>query len=130
MFDLKGHIRSNKAIYVYIFSSNNSSVKPLLSLYASLSLLFFSLSLFPPPPLPPLPSTPYISVITTLTEAADKKFLLLNVSLLSSPLLLVLSLYACLSLFPLSFFFSISFFPPLLPSPSLTLSLCLSIFSP
>ena len=53
MFDLKGHIRSNKALYVYIFSSNNSSVKPLLSLYASLSFLSLShsssLFLFPPP---------------------------------------------------------------------------------
>ena len=26
MFDLKGHIRSNKALYVYIFSSNNSTL--------------------------------------------------------------------------------------------------------
>ena len=26
-YDLKGHIRSNKAFYVYLFSSNNSSVK-------------------------------------------------------------------------------------------------------
>ena len=51
MFDLKGHIRSNKALY--IFSSNNSSVKPLLSkplYHFSLSLpssllLFFSLCL-------------------------------------------------------------------------------------
>ena len=23
MFDLKGHIRSNKALYIYLFSSNN-----------------------------------------------------------------------------------------------------------
>ena len=30
--DLKGHIRSNKAFYVYLFSSNNSSVKPTLPL--------------------------------------------------------------------------------------------------
>ena len=29
MFDHKGHIRSNKALYVYLFSSNNSSVRPL-----------------------------------------------------------------------------------------------------
>ena len=74
MFDLKGHIRSNKALYVYIFSSNNSSVKPLLSkplylfslsrpssllLFYSLCLSTFSLSLIlllslsfinPPPP--------------------------------------------------------------------------------
>ena len=27
---LKGHIRSNKAFYVYLFSSNNSRVKPTL----------------------------------------------------------------------------------------------------
>ena len=27
MFDLKGHIRSKKAIYVYLFSLNSSSVK-------------------------------------------------------------------------------------------------------
>ena len=27
-YELKGHIRSNKAFYVYLFSSNNSSVKP------------------------------------------------------------------------------------------------------
>ena len=47
MFDLKGHIRSNKALYVYILSSTNSSVKPLLSLYASSSLsLSRSSSLF------------------------------------------------------------------------------------
>ena len=57
MFDLKGHIRSNKALYVYIFSSNNSRVNPLLSLYASLSflslflLLSFSFSIPHPPPL-------------------------------------------------------------------------------
>ena len=44
MFDLKGHIRSNKALYVYIFSSNNSSEKPLLSLYATLSFLSLSFS--------------------------------------------------------------------------------------
>ena len=31
-YDLKGHIRSNKAFYVYLFSSNNSSVKPTLPL--------------------------------------------------------------------------------------------------
>jgi hypothetical protein len=30
IFDLKGHIRSNKALYVYLFSSNNSSGKPTL----------------------------------------------------------------------------------------------------
>ena len=29
-YDLKGYIRSNKAYYVYLFSSNNSSVKPTL----------------------------------------------------------------------------------------------------
>ena len=29
-YDLKGHIRSNKAFYVNLFSSNNSSVKPTL----------------------------------------------------------------------------------------------------
>ena len=67
MFDLKGHIRSNKALYVYIFSSNNSSVKLLLSLYigliyiSTLCLFIFSLSLilfFPSPP-PPL-HWPYI----------------------------------------------------------------------
>jgi hypothetical protein len=29
-YDLKGLIRSNKAFYVYLFSSNNSSVKPTL----------------------------------------------------------------------------------------------------
>ena len=32
MFDLKGHVRLNKALYVYSFSSNNSSVKPTLPL--------------------------------------------------------------------------------------------------
>ena len=32
IFDLKGHIMSKKAIYVYLFSSNNSSVKPTLPL--------------------------------------------------------------------------------------------------
>ena len=31
-YDLKGYIRSNKAFYVYLFSSNNSSVKPTLPL--------------------------------------------------------------------------------------------------
>ena len=31
-YDLKGHKRSNKAFYVYLFSSNNSSVKPTLPL--------------------------------------------------------------------------------------------------
>ena len=50
MFDLKGHIRSNRALYVYIFSSNNSSIKQLLSLYASLSFSFF-------PSNPPTPSS-------------------------------------------------------------------------
>ena len=29
-YDIKGHIRSNKAFYVYLYSSNNSSVKPTL----------------------------------------------------------------------------------------------------
>ena len=32
MFDLKGHIRSNKVLYVYLFISNNSSVKPTIPL--------------------------------------------------------------------------------------------------
>ena len=32
MFDLKGHIRLNKAFYVYLFSSYNSSVKLTLPL--------------------------------------------------------------------------------------------------
>ena len=32
MFDLKGHIRSNKALYAYLFSLNNSGVKPTLPL--------------------------------------------------------------------------------------------------
>ena len=31
-YDLKGHIRSNKTFYVYLFSSNNFSVKPTLPL--------------------------------------------------------------------------------------------------
>ena len=31
-YDLKGHIRSNKAFYVYLFSSNNSSAEPTLPL--------------------------------------------------------------------------------------------------
>ena len=31
-YDLKGHIRSNKAFYVFLFSSNNSSVKSTLPL--------------------------------------------------------------------------------------------------
>ena len=31
-YDLRGHIRLNKAFYVYLFSSNNSSVKPTLPL--------------------------------------------------------------------------------------------------
>ena len=31
-YDIKGHIMSNKAFYVYLFSSNNSSVKPTLPL--------------------------------------------------------------------------------------------------
>ena len=31
-YDLKFHIRSNKAFYVYLFSLNNSSVKPTLPL--------------------------------------------------------------------------------------------------
>ena len=30
IFDLKGHIRSNKALYVYLFSYKNSCVKPTL----------------------------------------------------------------------------------------------------
>ena len=32
IFDLKGHITSKKALYVYSFSLNNSSVKPTLPL--------------------------------------------------------------------------------------------------
>ena len=32
IFDLNGHIRSNKALYDYLFSSNNSSVTPTLPL--------------------------------------------------------------------------------------------------
>ena len=77
---------------------------------------FFSLSLFPPPP---LPSSPLNRRKNHPTAAPNKKFegeLLLTVSLLSSPLLpspsLTLSL--CLSIFSLSllFFCSLSFFPP------------------
>ena len=34
-YDLKGYIRSNKAFYVYLFSSNNSNVKPTLPLMLS-----------------------------------------------------------------------------------------------
>ena len=127
MFDLKGHIRSNRALYVYIFSSNNSSVKPLLSLYASLSFLSLSCSsLFFPPP--PLPSTPYI----TLTEAADKKILLLTVSLLPSP---SLTLSLCLSIFIPSLVLLLYFLfytpPPLSLSYSLSMPLYLfSLISP
>ena len=65
MFDIRGRIRSNKALYVYIFSSNNSSVKPLISLFASLSflslVLLLSFSFFHPPP-PPL-NQPYIHLM-------------------------------------------------------------------
>ena len=72
MFDLKGHIRSNRAFYVYIFSSNNSLAHhlspPLLSLTLAMPLYLFSLScssshfLFFSSP----PSHPYISLISTL----------------------------------------------------------------
>ena len=31
-YDLKGNIRSNKAFHIYLFSSNNSSLKPTLPL--------------------------------------------------------------------------------------------------
>ena len=31
-YDLKGDIRSNKAFYIYLFTSNNSRVKPTLPL--------------------------------------------------------------------------------------------------
>ena len=31
-YDLKGHIRGNKAFYIYLLSLNNYSVKPTLSL--------------------------------------------------------------------------------------------------
>ena len=31
-YDLKGHIKSNKAFFVYLFSSNNSSVRPTFAL--------------------------------------------------------------------------------------------------
>jgi hypothetical protein len=34
-YDLKGHISTNKTFYVYLFSSNNSSVKPTLPLMLS-----------------------------------------------------------------------------------------------
>jgi hypothetical protein len=37
MLDLKGNVRSNKALYIYLFSSNNSSVKPTLPLMISLN---------------------------------------------------------------------------------------------
>ena len=47
---------------------------------------------------------------------------------LSSPLLLLLSLYTSLSFFSLSFFFSLSLFSPP-PPPLLISTLCLSIFS-
>ena len=126
MFDLKGHIRSNKALYVYTIGSNNSRVKPLLSLYASLSFLsllfFFSLSLSPPPPPTIYPlhrrnNHPY-------RRCKQKNFereLLITVSFLSSPLLLLLSLYASLSFLPLLFFFSLSFFPSPLPISTLAL---------
>ena len=32
MYDLKGHIRLNKVLYIYSFSLNNSSAKPTLPL--------------------------------------------------------------------------------------------------
>ena len=115
MFDLKGHIRSNKALYVYIFSSNNSSVQPLFSLFASLS--FFSLSLFTPPP---LPSTPLHRRYNHTTAAADIKNLRGNSCSpsLSSSLLLLLSLYASLSFLSLS----LSFFSSLSSTPSTPIS--------
>ena len=102
MFDLKGHIRLNKALYIYIFSSNNSSIKPLLSLYASLSFsLSHSSSLF----LffqPPLPSTPLHLCNNQPTAASDKKILRGTLAHRLSPLL---------------------------PSPSLNLSMPLNLFS-
>ena len=105
MFDLKGHIRSNKALYVYIFSSNNSTLKPLFSLYASLSLLsllfFFSHSL-PPPSLPSTPLNWRNKHPKAMCRQKNfKGELLLTVSLLPSPSL-------TLSLSFLSFFFTIS----------------------
>ena len=39
IFDLKGHIRSNKALYFYLLSSNNSSVKPTLPLMLPLNCI-------------------------------------------------------------------------------------------
>ena len=92
MFDLKGHIRLNKALYIYIFSSNNSSLKPLLSLYASLSFpslsFFFSLShfsslflFFQPPPLPSTDTSAFYPPYASLS-------------------FLFLSFFSSLSLFP------------------------------
>ena len=132
MFDLKGHIRSNKALYVYIFSSNNLSVNPLLSLYASISFLslsiFFSLSLFQPPA---LLSTPLHWHNNHPTAAADKKISRGNSCSLSLPSP-SLTLSLCLSIFSLSLILILSFsFPSWLSPPlsfSYSLSLCLSIF--
>ena len=113
MFDLKGHISLNKILFVYIFSSNNSSVKPLLSLYASLSFLSLSCSsslfLFYQPA-PPAVHPP----TTNLQLQPIKKFegeLLLTVSLLPSP---SLTLSLCLSIFSFSLvlLLSFSFFHP------------------
>ena len=42
MFDLKGHLRLNKALYVYLFSSKNFSVKPTLPLMLPKLLVLFS----------------------------------------------------------------------------------------
>ena len=102
MFSLKGHIRSNKALYVYIFSSNNSSVKPLLSLYASLS--FLSLSFF------------FSHSFSSYPSYASLSFLLFffTLSLFSTPLLPTPTLasyppYASLSFLSPSFFFSLFF---------------------
>ena len=110
MFDLKGHIRSNKALYVYIFSSNNSSVKPLLSLYASLSFPSLSRSsslflFFPSPP------HPYISLTSTLCLSifSLSLLLLLSFSFSTHPPSTSASYppYASLSFLSPSFFFSL-----------------------
>ena len=148
MFDLKGHIRSNKALYVYIFSSNSSSIKPLLSLYSStFSHSLVLLLSFPPTP---LPSTPLNWCNNHPIAAADKKkirgtlahrlspplsfsfSLCLSISHSSSlflffpsPLTSTLALYptyASLSFLSLLFFSSLSLFsihPP--PTPTLAL---------
>jgi hypothetical protein len=117
---IQSHIRPPLCQHLastFVFGLTYSLSMPLYLFSLSHLLLSFSF------PQTPYRLPPYIGIITTLQPQRTKKFLRGNsCSLsLSSPHLILLSLYASLSFLFLSYFFSVSIFsiPP--PNPTLAL---------